>query len=244
MQDLLYLENISYKYSQDTENILENLFFRFNKGERTGIIGPNGRGKTTFLHICMGILHPSNGNLYHKGQIVNTNKKIQELRRSIGLVFQNPDDQLFSPTVLEDVAFGPLNLGFDAKQASEIATHTLDMVGLHGYEERITHKLSGGEKKILSIATILAMNPEAILFDEPTSGLDNDTREHLIEVLNKIDQSMLVVTHDWDFLNRIASTLYNLEDKTLTQHDIRMLHNHTHLHPHGHVPHEHEDSFN
>ncbi len=221
---------------------MENLYFQFNREERIGIIGPNGRGKTTLLHLCMKLLTPVQGEIYFQGQALNSNKEVQKMRKNIGLVFQNPDDQLFSPTVLEDVAFGPLNLGYEPKEAKEIATRTLDLVGLKNYEERITHKLSGGEKKILSIATILAMQPVAILFDEPTSGLDNDTREHLIGILNKIEQSMVVVTHDWDFLNRIATKLYNLEDKTLTELDISLLHKHTHLHPHGHIPHEHEDN--
>ncbi len=237
---LLILEDISFSYPGSRQAVFTSLDFRLDKNQRLGLIGPNGQGKTTFLHICLGLFSPQRGRVLFKGTEVRTRHELRRLRRDIGLVFQNPEDQLFCPTVLEDVAFGPLNLGLTPAQARERAAEVLDMVGLSGFEKRITHKLSGGEKKLLSLATILAMQPRALLLDEPTAGLDPETREKVIRIIKKLDLGLLIVSHDWDFLYQTTAELKTLEQGKLIRRDRDVLHRHVHYHPSGHVPHEHE----
>jgi cobalt/nickel transport system ATP-binding protein len=143
--------------------------------------------------------------------------------------------------VLEDVAFGPLNQGLHREEARERALWALHLVGLKGFEDRITHKLSGGEKRILSLATILSMHPEALLMDEPSTGLDPQTRAHIISIINKLPQSLVIVSHDWDFLAQTTNILYTLENGQLIKTDTGTLHQHVHFHPSGHIPHEHKN---
>ena len=241
MSELLRLTDIAFAYPESREPVLDGLSFVLGPDRRIGIIGPNGRGKTTFLHVCVGLIQPDRGEIAFKGNPLGRREKdLFRLRKSVGLVFQNPDDQLFCPTVLEDVAFGPLNLGFSREEATERARWALQLVDMPGYENRVTHKLSGGEKKTLSLATIVAMQPEAILLDEPSTGLDPDSREHIVHVLNNLSQSLVIVSHDWDFLARTTSELYTLDCGSLRETDRGTLHQHVHYHPSGEVPHVHQ----
>jgi cobalt/nickel transport system ATP-binding protein len=240
---LLRLEKVSFAYPQGPE-LLRDLDFSFSPGQRIGIIGPTGLGKTTLLQLLVGLLRPTQGRVLFQEEPL-TSSRLRQLRSCLGYVFQNPDDQLFSPTVLEDVAFGPLNLGCSQQQARERARQALDLVGLQGYEERITLKLSGGEKKLLSLATILAMQPKALLLDEPSTGLDPETREHILEVIaNRLDLGLIIVSHDWDFLYQSTQELYTLELGRLQAQDRDVLHQHLHFHPSGHLPHEHKLGLN
>ncbi len=238
---ILELKSISFKYTTSKEYILKGLSFKIEPKDRIGIIGANGEGKTSFLHVCVGLLNPQEGEILFKGQIVKTDKDLISLRRSIGLVFQNPEDQLFSPTVLEDVAFGPLNLGLSKEKARDRAIWALEQVGLSGFEDRITNKLSGGEKKLLSLATILAMKPEIMLLDEPTTGLAPSTRETIIHLLNAQDIGFVIVSHDWDFLARTTKKLFVMEGGELIEADMDILHKHYHAHPYGYLEHEHPE---
>jgi cobalt/nickel transport system ATP-binding protein len=241
MPELLRLTDIVFAYPESREPILNGLNFELGPNRRIGVIGPNGRGKTTFLHLCVGLLRPRSGQIAFKGRPLEwREKELLQLRKGVGLVFQNPDDQLFCPTVLEDVAFGPLNLGFRRDEAADRARWALQLVDMPGYENRITHKLSGGEKKALSLATILAMQPEAILLDEPSTGLDPESREHIARVLNDLPQSLVIVSHDWDFLARSTSELFTLDQGCLQETDRGALHKHVHYHPSGEVPHVHQ----
>lgn len=148
----------------------------------------------------------------YKGMEMKGEKEFRELRKGVGLLFQQADDQLFCPTVIEDVAFGPLNLGRSPEEAREIAMYTLCTLGLSGYEERVSYRLSGGEKKLVSLATVLAMQPEALVLDEPTNDLDPAMRDRLIEILGGLDVAMLVVSHDLDFLKQVTSIEYSCRD--------------------------------
>ena len=148
----------------------------------------------------MGLLRPQAGSIVIFGQEVKKEKDFIDVRQKVGLLFQNADDQLFCPTVLEDVAFGPLNLGKTPAEAIQIARETMAGLGLAGFEDRVTYKLSGGEKKLVSLATVLAMQPQLLLLDEPTTGLDETTRHRLIHILQNLDISYLIVSHEHEFL--------------------------------------------
>ncbi len=236
---IIRLKDVSFSYDGAKELVLQDVNFELNEKEKIGLVGPNGCGKTTFLQICVGLLKPNLGELLFYGRPVRSNKDLLELRRCVGFVFQNPDDQLFSPTVLEDVAFGPLNLGFSREKAEKRAKNALELVGLKGFENRLIHKLSGGEKRLVSIATILAMEPKAILLDEPSTGLDPNTREKIIKLLNNLDIALVVVSHDWDFVVKTTSKYFTIEKKKLVRIEKSLLHQHIHYHPAGNLPHEH-----
>jgi len=235
---MIELRNISYTYSQDTSPVLQNLSFSI-QDKRIGIIGANGCGKTTLFQIMVGLLKPDEGELLFNGQPVTTKDELRTLRKEVGFLFQSSDDQLFSPTVIEDVAFGPLNLGFPPKKAREIAVTTLRDLGLSGFEDRITHRLSGGEKKLVALATILAMRPQTLLLDEPTNNLDPKTRSRLIEILQGLDLHQIVISHDWDFLSHTTSVLYNIEHGQMYRCEDDHVHVHRHVHKAGDHPHHH-----
>ncbi|NDV27777.1 ABC transporter ATP-binding protein [Desulfovibrio sp. JC010] len=201
------LHEINFSYPGN--EVLKNADFALNAGQKIGLTGHNGSGKTTLLHIIMGLLKPQSGQVRYMGREIKSEKDFRELRQGVGLLFQQADDQLFCPTVLEDVAFGPLNLGKSPEETRKIAEYTLCTLGLSGYEERVSYRLSGGEKKLVSLATVLAMEPQALVLDEPTNDLDPAMRERLIDILNSLDIAMLVVSHDLDFLVRVTDMEYS-----------------------------------
>jgi cobalt/nickel transport system ATP-binding protein len=235
---MLELRNISYKYAQAEAPVLDDLSFAV-KDQRIGIIGPNGCGKTTLLHLMVGILRPDEGELLFNGNPVTTKNDLHALRKEVGFLFQSSDDQLFSPTVVEDVAFGPLNIGFSPKEAREIASKTLDDLGLAGFEDRITHRLSGGEKKLVALATILAMRPRILLLDEPTNNLDPKTRSHLIDILQGLELQQIIISHDWDFLTHTTAILYKIDHGHIHRCEEDHVHVHRHVHKAGDHPHHH-----
>ena len=238
---LINLAGISFKYPGGPP-ILKTLDFKLHRGDRIGLIAPNGSGKTTLLHIIMGLLKPVSGQLEIFGKPAKEEKDFAAVRRRIGLLFQDADDQLFSPTVLEDVAFGPLNLGKSKKEAIQIAKKTLAFLGLEGFENRITFKLSGGEKRLVSLATVLAMEPEVLLLDEPITGLDRTPKTKLTELLAGIDLSYILVSHDFDFLAETADAIYTMKDGKILLDKALHLHEHVHAHEHGVYPHRHENT--
>ncbi len=237
---LIDMQHISFAYANSSHALLDQVDVSLDYGQKVGLIGPNGSGKTTLLHLIMGLLPPTGGKLFFKGTELRQKQDFQKLRRSVGLVFQDADDQLFSPTVIEDVAFGPLNLGYSADEALEISKKTLDDLGLLALADRVTHQLSGGEKKLVSLATILSMQPEALLLDEPTNNLDPDTRIRLITIVNQLDIACMIVSHDWDFLAETCNDLYALDHGRATRSDTSCLHVHRHAHMLGNHPHEHD----
>lgn len=234
------LRGVTVRHTPSSSAVLEDLDFSLNLGQRLGLIGANGSGKTTLFSTIMGLVRPENGSVLFQGQELFADKDFRQLRRETGLLFQDADDQLFSPTVLEDVAFGPLNLGLSPAEAKERAVETLARLGLAGFEERVTHKLSGGEKKLTALATILAMQPKALLLDEPTNDLDPGTRERLVQILNELDMALVVISHDWDFLERTTRETLCLENGKLGDGHA-VLHAHVHAHPAGAAPHVHEN---
>jgi cobalt/nickel transport system ATP-binding protein len=235
---MIHLKAIRFSYP-DGPPVLKDLDFKIHAGDRIGLIAPNGSGKTTLFHIIMGILKPDAGEIKVFGKRVTREKDFLEVRRRVGLLFQDADDQLFSPTVLEDVAFGPLNLGKTRHEAVDISRRTLSYLGLEGFEDRITFKLSGGEKRLVALATVLAMEPEVMLLDEPNAGLDEATKERLVEILNHLKISYVVVSHEFDFLSEVAEAVYTLYDGRVILETEAQLHKHVHAHPYGGHPHKH-----
>lgn len=230
------LQNIFLDYP-DGHNVLSGLSFQLPKSTRAGLIGPNGSGKTSLFHLIMGLIPKTGGSIHLLGQEMKTEKDFRRARRKIGLVFQNADDQLFSPTVLEDVAFGPLNLGASAAKARKIAENTLKELHLSGFEDRIAYRLSGGEKKLVALATVLAMNPDVILMDEPTTGLDEITRERIIRILNSLNKTLLITSHEYDFLARTTKVIFKMESgRIFPAGDSARLHSRYHIHEAGDTP--------
>ena len=195
MKKIIEISNLCYTYP-DGKTALENVDLNISKGESVGIVGANGAGKTTLILHINGILRENNGGSIKIIDMEMNDKNVRKIRSKIGLVFQNPEDQLFSPTVFEDVSFGPLNMKLPAEEVIKRSSAALEMVEMSGFENRSSHHLSEGEKKRISIATVLSMNPEILVLDEPTSNLDPKHRRELINLLKKICKTIIIVSHD------------------------------------------------
>jgi cobalt/nickel transport system ATP-binding protein len=211
---LIRLEGVSHAYDA-AHPVLDGVDFALHAGERVALLGANGSGKTTFLHIMVGLIRPKAGRVHAFGRERRAEADFVEVRARAGLLFQDADDQLFCPTVAEDVAFGPLNLGKSKAEARDIVHATLDRLGLAPLENRVTHKLSGGQKRLVSLAAVLAMEPEALLLDEPTNALDEATRERLMTILAGLPQAMVIVSHDREVVDRLATRRVTLANGAL-----------------------------
>ena len=211
MAPLFDLTGIHYAY-HGRPAILQGVDLQLFAGERLCLNGHNGAGKSTLLQIMTGLLKPTAGTVVAFGRERRAEPDFTEVRRRAGFVFQDPDDQLFCPTVAEDVAFGPLNLGKTKDEAMAIVEATLEKLNLTAFRDRITHKLSGGEKRLVSLATVLAMEPDVLLLDEPTTALDERTTDRLVEILLELPQAMVVISHDPHFRHKIATRTIRLED--------------------------------
>jgi len=211
---LISLTDVRFAYEPDRP-VLAGVDLELGPGERVGLAGPNGSGKTTILALLVGLVRPTAGQIEALGKTRSCEADFREIRGRVGLLFQDSDDQLFCPTVAEDVAFGPLNLGVPRHDVHTVVAQTLQSLGLAGYEDRITYKLSGGEKRLVALATVLAMKPEVLLLDEPTSGLDDAALSRVTEILVGLPQAMLVVSHEHEFLERLTHRRYRLVDGRL-----------------------------
>jgi cobalt/nickel transport system ATP-binding protein len=190
---VLTIDNLSFHYP-DGHQALQGVSLRISRGEKVALVGPNGAGKSTLMLHLNGILGGP-GPVEVAG-LPATKVNLPLIRAKVGLVFQNPDDQLFSPTVFEDVAFGPLHMGLPEAKVRARVVRALEQVGMGHYTHRLSHHLSVGEKKRISIATVLAMDPEILVLDEPSAGLDPRARRSLITLLHALPLTMLVSTHD------------------------------------------------
>ncbi|WP_018183893.1 energy-coupling factor ABC transporter ATP-binding protein [Kaistia granuli] len=219
--------------------VLDGVDLELKPGERMVLLGANGAGKSTLLHVITGFLPVRAGTIEAFGSPRRTEADFRAVRIRAGLVFQDADDQLFCPTVIEDVAFGPINLGQSRDEARETAHATLRSLELGHLADRVTHRLSGGEKRLVSIAAVLAMQPEVLLLDEPTVGLDPDAYARLGDILVALPQAMIIVAHDAHFMARLATTALLLKDGRGHRGTV---HQHAHHHSHAHVHFEHEVS--
>jgi len=199
---LMHLQDVSFRY--ETAEILKQVHFRLYPKERVALTGANGSGKSTLLHLLVGLLIPTAGTLQIFGQECCAEKDFIPIRGRVGLLFQDADDQLFCPTVADDLAFGPLNQGKSLTEVKAIIEDTLELLGLTGYQQRITYRLSGGEKRLVALATVLAMQPEILLLDEPTNGLDEEFQQRITNLLLQLPQAMLIVSHDREFLDKVS----------------------------------------
>ena len=240
-QPIFSLENVSIAHEPAPAlPVLEEVNLALLPGEHIGLYGPNGCGKTTLLRCITGLHRARRGIVRFHGRILQREEDYHALRCAVGFVLQQAEDQLFFPTVLEDVAFGPLNLGLSPREARERALETLAALGLEGFEKRQTHRLSGGEKKLVALAGVLAMRPEALLLDEPTNTLDAAARQRLTDILAALPTARITISHDWDFLTRVSSRFMTIVDRRLCFSAPSFAHSHLHAHPHGNDPHQHD----
>lgn len=195
MIEAIKVIDLNFSYP-DKMDVIKNISIDINNGESIGIVGPNGAGKTTFFHLLCGILEPTSGDIY----IFGNKRKGKMFNPDVGYVFQNPDDQLFNTTVYEDIAFGPINLGFSKDEVKERVNYALNITNCKELSSRPPHHLSGGEKRMAAIATIIAMKPEIIIYDEPSSNLDMRSRRDLINFVNSSKTAKLIASHDLEFI--------------------------------------------
>jgi len=252
-------KDVYFRYPDGTR-ALNGVSFRINHGESVGIVGANGSGKSTLLLHINGYLLPTEGSVT-VGDIQLQKRTAQDVRRRVGVVFQNPDDQLFMPTVFDDVAFGPLNLGLDGDSVNERVHEALRRVNCLALKDKPPHHLSGGQKSAVAIATVIAMEPDILVMDEPAANLDPRSRRSLIEMLKSFSHSKIIASHDLDLIldvcrrcivikdgmiaadgpaDRILSDKCLLEDNNLELPLSLQRHQHEHEHVHGHGTETHE----
>lgn len=232
MTDFLALQGVSVRRGQRL--VLDAVDLNLKAGERVALAGANGAGKTTLLRAIVGLETPVSGEIVAFGRARRNEDDFRDLRQRFGFLFQDSDDQLFAPTVIEDVAFGPLNLGFTPAQAIERARSVLADLDLLALEQRVTHHLSGGEKRLVALAGVLAMDPDVLLLDEPTNALDEAHLNRLTAILSELPVAMILVSHDAHFLATLSTRAVLLEDGKLmpaVAHRHQHRHDHVHFHP-------------
>jgi len=204
MQELIKIENLSFGYP-DGQQALTDINLGIYRGDSVAIVGPNGAGKSTLVLHFNGILK-NNGHVKLLGKPIDDNN-LKWVRSRVGVVFQNPDDQLFSPTVFDDVAFGPMNMGYSQAKVEQAVKMALELVGMSGFEKRSPHHLSVGEKKRIAMATVLSMSPEVLVIDEPTSNLDPRGKWDIIEVLKGFSITKIIVSHDLEMVRELCQRM-------------------------------------
>jgi cobalt/nickel transport system ATP-binding protein len=211
---IVEVKNLKFTYPDGTR-ALRNISFRITHGESVAVIGENGAGKSTLLLHLNGYLMSGNGAI-RIGDFPLTKETLKEVRRSVGMVFQDPDDQLFMPTVYDDVAFGPLNLSLPSEEVDARVNNALSTVGALHLKSRPPYRLSAGEKRSVSIATVLAMSPDILVMDEPTSNLDPRARRQLIELLKTFKHTKIIATHDLDMVMDLCERTIVIHEGELT----------------------------
>ena len=205
--------NLSFTYPDGTQ-ALKKVNIKIKKGEKIAIMGPNGAGKSTLFSHFNGLTEPTSGHVEVDGEkIIYERDELLRVRQKVGIVFQDPNDQLFAPTVKEDVAFGPMNLGLDYDEVKRRISESLEMVGMTGFEEKTPHHLSGGQQKRVAIAGIIAMRPDIMILDEPTAGLDPEGVDKVLNILNNLNEegmSIVISSHDIEMVNQFADKIFVL----------------------------------
>lgn len=212
---LLSIKQLSHRFAQ-RGLVLDNVSLQINAGDKIALIGANGAGKTTLMQLLVGLIEKQQGEIVGFSQPMLTEADYVLLRRRVGFVFQDPDDQLFCPSVLEDVMFGPLNQGFNQQIAMQKSLAMLSQLKLEHLADRMASDLSGGEKRMVTLAAVLVMEPKVLLLDEPTNALDGTTKASLLALLQRLDQAMLIISHDQEFLDALTNKALELQDAKLT----------------------------
>ena len=215
MTALLEVGDLGYRYADGTV-ALDGVSFSLSAGERVALLGPTGSGKSTLLQHLNGLLRPHQGVVTYDGTPVG-DANVAAVRRAVGLVFQDPEDQLFLPTLIEDVAFAPLNEGQERSEARHLALATLEELGLADAAPRPAHHLSGGEKRLAALATVLVSRPRVLVLDEPTGDLDARSRGRLVGLLRRRPETLLVATHDLDVARALCARALVLLDGALVE---------------------------
>ena len=230
MSPLLALDAVTVERSGRA--VLDAVSLALYPGERLAVLGANGAGKTTLLRTLVGLETPRAGTVFAFGGIRRGDRDFREVRAKAGYLFQDPDDQLFCPTVIDDVAFGPRNLGLSEREAAAVARATLARLDLAHLAGRVTHRLSGGEKRLVSLAAVLAMKPEVLLLDEPSNALDETYLARLTAILASLSTTMVIVSHEKSFLGQLATRAILLKDSRVSD---ALVHRHTHAHHDRHI---------
>jgi cobalt/nickel transport system ATP-binding protein len=236
----LSISGLSFSYP-DKPDVLRDVSLEILPGERIGLIGPNGAGKTTLFLLICGVLRPSGGEILLFGKPMARG----DFRPEIGMVFQNADDQLFCPSVRDDVAFGPQNLGLSKEEVEARITEALSTTGVSELIDRPPHHLSGGEKRMVSIAGVLAMRPRMIVYDEPSANLDLRSRRRLIRFLQTSSETMLVASHDLELVLEVCDRVILMDEGSIVANgnpremmcDVALMEAHGLERPHSLVPH-------
>ncbi len=211
----LSTKNLSYTYPDGT-HALKKVNMEILKGQKVAIMGPNGAGKSTLFSHFNGLTEPTSGHIELDGKTMEYNKNaLLEVRQKVGIVFQDPNDQLFAPTVKEDVAFGPMNLGLSYEEVEKRVDEALKLVGMEKFRDKTPHHLSGGQQKRVAIAGIIAMRPEIMILDEPTAGLDPEGVDKVLDILNDLNKegmSIVISSHDIEMVNGFAEKIFVLNE--------------------------------
>ena len=271
MDAIFTLDNIRYDYANTAQPALRDVSMTIMRGQRVAIMGANGSGKSTLLRILDGLYFPKSGTVTAFGEPLDEHHLMEDeyahaFRRRVAFVFQNPDVQLFNPTVYDEVAFGPLQMRWDKQKIARAVADTLDMLEITHLRDRAPHRLSGGEKKRVAIASVLILDPEVILLDEPTAALDPKSQSMVVDFLvgwANSGKTIVTATHDLDTVPDIADDAYIFQQGAIVAHDTpaNLLRNHElllaanlvhahhhhhdgvpHSHPHFHLGHAHEHS--
>jgi cobalt/nickel transport system ATP-binding protein len=210
---LIDVDKVSYTYANGF-TALNNISLKFEKGERVAVLGPNGAGKSTLFQLLNGLLQPSSGKVSVSGLTVEK-KNLYQIRAKVGMVFQDSDDQLFNSTVRQEVAYGLMNMHVTGKELDKTVDWALDVVGISGYGAKSPHNLSGGEKKRVALASVLAMKPEVLVLDEPTAALDPHGVSNLVKLLNSVNKefgiTLIFSSHDADIIPLLAERVYLMD---------------------------------
>jgi len=224
-KEVIIIRNLGYTYPDGTR-ALENVNMAVYEGERVAIVGPNGAGKTTLLLHLNGILRSTDGQVEVFGKSVGGVKR-EEIINDVGIVFQDPDDQLFMPTLFDDLAFGPINLGLNEKEVRERVKKALSSLGLSGYENKCPHHLSYGEKKKASLAAVMSMEPRILVLDEPTANLDPRSRAELIGIIKELNEregiTIVIATHDVNAIPALADRVYVLNRRIIAEGTLQKI---------------------
>ena len=235
---LLELKGISFGFPEK-EPLYRQTGLSLRKGQNLGFWSPNGSGKTTLFKIITGLIQPQEGEIFLKGKPISSESDFRELRSKVGFVLQHSDDQLFFPEVIDDVSFGPLNLGFSEEEALSASINALERLGISSLASALSFELSGGQKKLVTLAAVLSMNPEILLLDEPSNGLDEKSRRLLISQINSLNCAKIIISHEPELLLETCDSFITIHEKKIVPVPAPTVHEHRHAHFFGGTAHTH-----